>query len=85
MDRKGFYIMAQAVLSNGVNRLELTIGEDEGCVTLQDVLDLYRDSLNIPADATISRNGEPVDEDFDDVELEDGDNIVATKVTGSKG
>jgi len=77
--------LASAVLSNGINRLEVNFDEDD-CSTLDRLLDLYGDSVNIPDGATIARNGETVDpESFSDTELEDGDVISATKTAGAKG
>jgi hypothetical protein len=76
--------LASAILSNGVNRLEVNDFED--CETLADLLDAYREQLNIPADANIAVNGEDVNADeFDVDDLEDGDLVSATKVSGSKG
>lgn len=74
--------LAKVVLSSGTTRLEIDTEEDE-CETLDQVLALYRESVNIPSDATIAVNG---DESVSgDTPLSDGDVISATKTTGSKG
>ena len=72
--------MSTAVLSNGVHRLEIEIDED--CSTLRQVLDFYRDQINIPSDASVTVNDEVVDDDY---EISPDDEIVAVKRTGSKG
>lgn len=75
--------MATAVLTNGTSRLEI---DTDDCDTdvLSELIDLFRESLNIPADANVAVNGEPV-EDLDAYSVQDGDEISATKTSGSKG
>ena len=76
--------MATAVLTNGTARLEITDFED--CDTLADVLDLYRDTVNIASGSTIALDGEPVENPADvSVDDLDGVEISATKTAGSKG
>ncbi len=82
-EQKGFFILSTATLTNGVNRLVVALDDD--CNSLQGVLDLYREQLNIPADANLAVNGEPVEDDADDFELNDGDEVTAIKSSGSKG
>ena len=86
--QKGFSpkMSTNIVLTSGTQRLDVTIDGEDGCETLANVLDLYRDGLNIPADANIAVDGETVDPDEFDVEdLEDGAIVSATKTSGSKG
>ena len=75
--------MSTATLTNGVNRLVVDLDDD--CNSLQDILDLYREQLNIPSDANLAVNGEPVEDDAEDFELSDGDEVTAIKSSGSKG
>lgn len=76
--------MASAVLTNGTARIEVNDFED--CDTLADLLDLYRDSLNIPADANIAVDGESVNpSDVNLDSLDEGAEVSATKTAGSKG
>lgn len=76
--------MSNAILTNGTARLEVSDFED--CETLADLIELYREQLNIPAGATVAVDGEAVNaEDFDLDDLADDAEISATKTSGSKG
>ncbi len=78
--------MANFVLTSGTQRLEVSTDENDSCETLDQLLDFYRESLNISLDANIALNGEtvdPADVDLDDIE--DDDIVSATKTAGSKG
>lgn len=74
--------MAHVILTTGAARLEVDT-EAEECELLDELIALYRESANIPSDATIAVNG---DTDVPgDYELEDDDVVSATKTSGSKG
>ena len=80
--QKGFHKMAHVILTNGAARIEVdTEGED--CETLDALIAAYRESANIPEDATIAVNGDT--DVSDDYELQDDDVVSATKTSGSKG
>ncbi len=69
-------------LSNGPVSLDIEVDGDDECNTVGDILNIYREQLNIPAGATPTVNGNPVDLD---TEFEDGDDVAFTKTAGSKG
>jgi hypothetical protein len=69
-------------LSNGPLSLDVEVSGEDECATISDVLALYREQFNIPAGATPTINGTPVDED---AEIQDGDDVAFTKTAGSKG
>ena len=56
--------------------------EDDACETVMDVLRLYRDVLNIPANATPVVNGTTA---TPETRLNDGDEVAVNKPTGTKG
>lgn len=73
--------MSTATLTSGTVRLDIELDDD--CHTLEQVLATFRDSAGIPDGATIAVNGDTsVDEDY---EVQPGDEISATKTSGSKG
>lgn len=73
--------MGTAILTSGSVRLEIDLDDD--CATLGQLIDTFRDAANIPSNATIAVNG---DTDYSyDYELQDGDEVSATKTSGSKG
>jgi sulfur carrier protein ThiS len=79
-------LSASATLSNGVSTITVDIDGEDGCDTLGRLLEEYRAEANIPENATIAVNGEPVDpEDFDNYDLDDEDVVTAVKTSGSKG
>lgn len=65
-----------------VNGSSLTIN-DPDCNTYEDVIRLFRDSLNIPESPTVLSNGEPV-EDYSE-EIPDGAEVALNKPAGAKG
>lgn len=72
----------KVILTTGASRIEVDTDEQD-CDTLDQLIAAYKDSLNIPSDATIAVNG---DTDVDgDYELQDDDVVSATKTSGSKG
>ncbi len=79
--------MATITLSSGPAVLTVDTNEDaDGCETLADVLDLFRETLNIPSDANVAIDGStvnPADVSVDD--LADDAEVTATKTAGSKG
>jgi hypothetical protein len=78
---KGFLTMSSAVLTSGTVRLEVDLDED--CSTLEQIIDAFRDAAGIPEGATIAVNGDT--DVSDDYEVQPGDEITATKTSGSKG
>lgn len=50
--------------------------------SVAEIIQDFRDVANIPSDANASVDGEPVDNSYI---VEDGDKVVFTRPTGSKG
>ena len=72
--------MASIQLSSGPVNATFEIPAD--CDTVGQVLDFFREQLNIPTDANATVNGDPADAD---APVSDGDEVAFTKTAGSKG
>lgn len=84
--RKGFYNMATFTLSSGATTLTIEDDDTDGCDTLAQVLERFSETVNIPAGATVSVDGETVNPEDVSLDSIDADaEVVATKTTGSKG
>jgi len=73
--------MASFTIVSGGARLEVTDADD--CETIADGFALFRDVLNLPENATVLVDGEPVDDL--DISPEDGAEVAVNRPTGQKG